>query len=199
MVHGDLLLEIPPECTCPITQEVMRDPVICADGTTYEKDAILAWFARGNHTSPLSGLRLEHRTLIPNLALRGILQRFQERMPEVQQKLISSMHEMIDLKVILDALAEDQRDAEMKVPTMTLHIKTLDERVYRINVPNHRSKTVGEVKELIKSKLGWQGRTALSHNGKCFADEHKLEDYNVQTLGPGGILSPLCVRVFEGR
>ena len=28
--------------TCPITQDIMTDPVLCSDGQTYERSAILA-------------------------------------------------------------------------------------------------------------------------------------------------------------
>ena len=51
----------------------MRDPVMCADGHTYERDAIEKWL-RTNVTSPVTNLRLPHRTLMPNHALRGIIQ-----------------------------------------------------------------------------------------------------------------------------
>jgi hypothetical protein len=53
---------------CPVTQRLMRDPVICADGTTYDRAAIRAWF-RSHHTSPLTNLVIPPQ-LIPNLALR---------------------------------------------------------------------------------------------------------------------------------
>jgi hypothetical protein len=46
----------------------MRDPVICADGTTYDRAAIRAWF-RSHDTSPLTNLVIPPQ-LIPNLALR---------------------------------------------------------------------------------------------------------------------------------
>ena len=59
-------------CRCPITQEIMRDPVICADGHSYDRGAINAWL-QAHDTSPLTGQRLEHKQLVPNHALRGII------------------------------------------------------------------------------------------------------------------------------
>jgi hypothetical protein len=35
------------ELICPITQELMRDPVVAEDGYTYEREAILRWFSVG--------------------------------------------------------------------------------------------------------------------------------------------------------
>jgi Mg-chelatase subunit ChlD len=59
---------------CPITQAEMTDPVICADGITYERAAIEAWFAKGHTTSPMTRQNLAHMTLIPNLALRNTIE-----------------------------------------------------------------------------------------------------------------------------
>merc|ERR1712232_492134 len=54
---------------CPITRETMTDPVICADGHTYERTAIEHWL-RNNSRSPKTNQHLMSRNLIPNHALR---------------------------------------------------------------------------------------------------------------------------------
>lgn len=38
---------------CPITHQLMEDPVKCADGHTYERAAITKWLER-HHTSPMT-------------------------------------------------------------------------------------------------------------------------------------------------
>ncbi len=55
---------------CPITTELMVDPVVTADGHTYEREAIEQWLTRKS-TSPLTGEPLAHTMLTPNHALRG--------------------------------------------------------------------------------------------------------------------------------
>ncbi|KFM60500.1 WD repeat, SAM and U-box domain-containing protein 1, partial [Stegodyphus mimosarum] len=42
------------EFYCPITQEVMRNPVVAADGYSYEKCAIQEWLESGRDTSPMT-------------------------------------------------------------------------------------------------------------------------------------------------
>ena len=54
----------------------MEDPVIAADGHSYEKSEINAWFALGNNTSPKTGAALPHQFLTPNHALRNAIQDF---------------------------------------------------------------------------------------------------------------------------
>lgn len=53
-------------------QVVMRDPVLCTDGHTYERAAITAWLAERG-TSPKTGLPVEDRNLLPNHSLRSII------------------------------------------------------------------------------------------------------------------------------
>ncbi|CAL4940500.1 unnamed protein product [Urochloa decumbens] len=59
---------------CPISQEVMRNPHIAADGYTYEAEFIKGWLHSGRSTSPMTKLPLAHHHLIPNLALRSAIQ-----------------------------------------------------------------------------------------------------------------------------
>ena len=66
----------PDEVLCPITHDVMVDPVVTADGHSYERWAIVNWLARGNSTSPLTGGQLEHTMLTPNHALRALCHQY---------------------------------------------------------------------------------------------------------------------------
>jgi hypothetical protein len=66
---------------CPITQCIMEDPVVAADGYTYERSAIEEWFRRaaapGQRVSahlphsPMTNLPLLHAQLLPNVAVRS--------------------------------------------------------------------------------------------------------------------------------
>ena len=50
---------------CPLTQNIILNPVTAADGFTYEKDAILNYIRR-HHKSPISGEPLELTSLVIN-------------------------------------------------------------------------------------------------------------------------------------
>ncbi|CAN6288856.1 unnamed protein product [Urochloa humidicola] len=68
---------------CPISQEVMRNPHIAADGYTYEAEFIKGWLHSGRSTSPMTKLPLAHNHLIPNHALHSAIQ---EHFKQQQQK-----------------------------------------------------------------------------------------------------------------
>jgi len=67
---------------CPITQQLMSDPVFTADGQTYERSAIESWL-RVHDTSPLTGGVLEHKNLVPNFALRSVISELVAAWPEL--------------------------------------------------------------------------------------------------------------------
>ena len=69
--------EVPDDYICPITAEIMTDPVCTMDGFTYERAAITEWL-RTNSTSPSTGALLESTTLIPNHLVRSLLRAFNE-------------------------------------------------------------------------------------------------------------------------
>ena len=50
---------------CPITQEIIIEPVIAFDGQTYEKQAIQEWL-KNSDKSPINGSTLHSTLLIPN-------------------------------------------------------------------------------------------------------------------------------------
>ncbi|GAB2279293.1 hypothetical protein Dimus_013937 [Dionaea muscipula] len=67
-------INVPSIFLCSISQEVMQNPHIAADGFSYELEAIEEWLRMGNDTSPTTNLKLNHKNLIPNHTLRALIQ-----------------------------------------------------------------------------------------------------------------------------
>ena len=65
----------PAQIVCPISHDVMVDPVVAADGHTYECAQIEAWLSKSK-TSPMTGADLKHTTLTENIVVRGMVQDF---------------------------------------------------------------------------------------------------------------------------
>ncbi|KAH1122761.1 hypothetical protein J1N35_005921 [Gossypium stocksii] len=70
---------VPHEFLCPITLEIMTDPVIVATGQTYERDSIRKWLNSNHRTCPKTGQTLEHLSLAPNFALRNLILQWCEK------------------------------------------------------------------------------------------------------------------------
>eukprot|EP00299_Pterocystis_sp_00344_P010723 c4874_g1_i1.p1 GENE.c4874_g1_i1~~c4874_g1_i1.p1 ORF type:complete len:314 (+),score=70.64 c4874_g1_i1:19-960(+) len=68
-------IPIPNSMLCPIGLSVMRDPVVAADGHSYERENIEKWFS--NHSSsPKTMLPLAHKSLLPNQSLKEAIEKF---------------------------------------------------------------------------------------------------------------------------
>jgi len=67
--------DIPEQYICPITQEIMKDPVTCKDGSTYERSAIEDWIEKKG-TSPLTREPLTKAQVYPARALKGLIESF---------------------------------------------------------------------------------------------------------------------------
>ena len=69
---------VPENLCCPISMETMEQPVLAADGFTYDRHAIEAWLARGKTTSPTTGAPLAHTMLTPNHLVKSMIAEYQE-------------------------------------------------------------------------------------------------------------------------
>ncbi|KAF8379768.1 hypothetical protein HHK36_029217 [Tetracentron sinense] len=64
---------------CPITWDVMVDPVETPSGQTFERSAIEKWFADGNSVCPLTMTPLNTSSLRPNKTLRKSIEEWKDR------------------------------------------------------------------------------------------------------------------------
>ena len=69
----------PQDFTCCITQDLMQDPVIAADGQSYERSAIEEWFYKGHSSSPMTGAPLSHKHLTPNCNLKSQIEAWKQQ------------------------------------------------------------------------------------------------------------------------
>jgi U-box domain/FHA domain len=65
-------MKIRDEFLCPITYELLREPVVAKDGHTYEKAAIEKWL-KSHRNSPRSGEAMEDG-IIPNMNMKKLIQ-----------------------------------------------------------------------------------------------------------------------------
>ncbi|KAF9590178.1 hypothetical protein IFM89_031833 [Coptis chinensis] len=69
---------IPDDFRCPISLELMRDPVIVSTGQTYERSCIQRWIDCGNKTCPKTQQLLLNYSLTPNYVLRSLISQWCE-------------------------------------------------------------------------------------------------------------------------
>jgi len=71
-------MSIPQSFICPITHDIMGEPVIAPDGYTYDKDAIITWLSNHN-TSPITKQYMTVSQLVPNRALKDSIDEYKKQ------------------------------------------------------------------------------------------------------------------------
>ncbi len=93
---------VPTNFYCPITGELMEDPVTDKEGNSYEKSQILQWLTH-NKTSPITRNSLHEADLSDNPALKRSIESIKDQLQEDQLKIDSQISEK-ELKPFTDSL-----------------------------------------------------------------------------------------------
>ncbi|CAM6034754.1 unnamed protein product, partial [Sphagnum compactum] len=101
------IANIPPYFRCPISLNLMSDPVSLCTGITYDRVSIERWFDDGNTTCPATMQHVHSRDLTPNHTLRRLIQEWcvknlsqgVERIPTPKQPadLLQVRHSLQDI------------------------------------------------------------------------------------------------------
>ena len=106
-INGHIL---PPLQTfyCPITQDVMEEPVEIESGYTFEMSAIQKWFQEGHSVCPVTKRELQSLSMKPNRLLKQSIEEWKERNAMMKVTAVASRLKSVDEKEILEALLEIQ-------------------------------------------------------------------------------------------
>ena len=79
---GGMQIPTPEHFICSISGEIFKDPVMAADGQTYERESIEKWIATKEGQpvrSPLTGAILNNHTLTPNHTVKSMISSWQQK------------------------------------------------------------------------------------------------------------------------
>lgn len=112
---SSMATHFPDDFRCPISLEIMADPVILPSGHTFDRSSIQRWLDAGHRTCPITKLPLPgHPSLIPNHALRSLISNYtllappksQPPPPQPQPLIAALTSRSSPLGSKLDALAQ---------------------------------------------------------------------------------------------
>ena len=103
---------VPDDFYCPITGDLMKDPVSEPDGHTYERNAIEKWIMK-NGTSPMTRKNIKVSDLKPNLTLKKSIESIKDKLSSEQLKINSKIVD-VELKKFNDVLDNITMKASVK-------------------------------------------------------------------------------------
>ncbi|OAP09524.1 PUB4 [Arabidopsis thaliana] len=101
---------------CPLSLEVMTDPVIVSSGQTYEKAFIKRWIDLGLKVCPKTRQTLTHTTLIPNYTVKALIANWCEtndvKLPDPNKS--TSLNELSPLLSCTDSIPSTGADVSAR-------------------------------------------------------------------------------------
>ncbi|KAE9616613.1 hypothetical protein Lal_00034538 [Lupinus albus] len=139
---------IPNDFRCPISLELMRDPVIVSTGQTYERSCIEKWLQAGHGTCPKTHQTLSNTVLTPNYVLRSLISQWCEANGLEPPKRPSS--------------SQPSKSAPTYSPSEQSKIRNLLQRLTSGSLEDQRS-AAGEIRLLAKRNA--ENRVAIAEAG----------------------------------
>ncbi|KAG4999424.1 hypothetical protein AAZX31_08G059600 [Glycine max] len=111
---------LPDYFKCPISLEIMSDPVILSSGHTFDRSSIQRWLDAGHRTCPITKLPLpDHPSLIPNHALRSLISNY---------TFLSPLHQTISQpETLISTLTSNSSSSDSKIEALK-HLTRLSKR-----------------------------------------------------------------------
>ncbi|KAF3594434.1 hypothetical protein DY000_02023600 [Brassica cretica] len=115
-------LTVPVDFLCPVSLELMKDPVIVSTGQTYERAYIQRWIDCGNLTCPKTQQKLQNFTLTPNYVLRSLISRWCTE-HNIEQPANGRCGDMSMIRSLVRSLSnrslEERRNAVSEIRSMS--------------------------------------------------------------------------------
>ncbi|KAL8117682.1 hypothetical protein AgCh_015527 [Apium graveolens] len=151
-------VQIPADFCCPLSLELMTDPVIVASGQTYERAFIRKWIDLGLTVCPKTRQVLAHTNLIPNYTVKALVAHWCESKGVKLPDPMRSMNLNIPSSLLKHAASGAPRDLQMAAD------------------PTHSSGSPG--KNLISSSVTSREGTSPSHPRSSSEDSLSEEAEN---------------------
>lgn len=128
---------VPADFRCPISLDLMRDPVVVSTGQTYDRSSIALWIESGHATCPKTGQTLAHTQLIPNLALKNLIAMWcrEQRIPFESTEVSVKPNGGVALnKTALEAIKMTVSFLVNKLTASSQTAEVIDRLVYELRV-----------------------------------------------------------------
>ena len=122
---------------CPITLDIMEDPVVAADGYTYERYAIEKWF-KEHDTSPMTNVQLPTITVFSNTILKTMINEKEEKNPPQTISVYIQNCESEEINCIVIDIKKTNLDL-LKYISQHVHRPVKDINIWHNNISNFMS------------------------------------------------------------
>ena len=175
--HLENFLDIPEFCICPITGEVMNDPVCVITGQSYEKEAITEWFRRGNNKNPVTGNILPMKTTIPNYNLKYAIEYIRNKLPKYQKEAET----ITDVNLAVSKMEEKYNDTSVeKKSNLSENDNLINELIQQVSLLENQKYHTSNRNSILNQNLSELEEQLLSIK-KQYSTASKCNECKTQT------------------
>lgn len=134
---------------CPLTKEVMKNPVVLQSSQTYERTAIKYWFDRclddgRDPTCPVTGQVLKSLELKPNIGLAGAIEEWVNRNVEILVEIaVQKLSEEPPLVDCIERVLDNVHNISEEHPNCRYRVRNAGIVVLIVKLLRNSSKSIG--------------------------------------------------------
>lgn len=170
---GSCFPRIPKEFTCPLTGNIFEEPVTLESGETFEREAIKAWFEKGNRTCPVTGNTLECVAMpFTNLILKRLIDNWKseelDHLLDFASQTVENSKEaaVFKLEGLFSSLKEEDKSNYAK-HLISLGVLSLLFRRFELGNMDEKSHVLPLLINFIQADSSCIYQIATSINRKC--------------------------------
>lgn len=170
-------VEVPPFFVCPISLEIMKDPVTLHTGITYDRDSIEKWlYTKKNNTCPVTKQVLLDVELTPNHTVRRLIQSWCTLNPTCGVERVPTPRAPISKTQILKLLKD------LKTPTLQMKsLKRLKTFVLESETNKRSMEAAGAIEYLTYVLNNHNYNNNSSMTSSSVGDESDVAEFELVT------------------
>ncbi|OEL16155.1 U-box domain-containing protein 9 [Dichanthelium oligosanthes] len=192
---------VPEQFLCPISSEIMRDPVVLASGQTYDRRFIQEWLTAGNRTCPQTQQVLSNTILIPNHLVRSMISQWYTdngiTLPPVenQEEDLVTNNERKTFSKIFERIASSSNLSEQREAIKDLRLLTKCNSSLRA--------AIGEKPDSISQMISTVSNPELENNAEVLEDmvttilNLSIHESNKKIIGDDPLATPFLIRALQ--
>ncbi|RCV06434.1 hypothetical protein SETIT_1G161800v2 [Setaria italica] len=192
---------VPEQFLCPISSEIMRDPVVLASGQTYDRRFIQEWLGAGNRTCPQTQQVLSNTILIPNHLVRSMISQWCTdngiTLPPVenQEEDLVTNNERKTFSKIFERIASSSNLSEQREAIKDLRLLTKCNSSLRA--------AIGEKPDSISQMISTVSNPELENNAEVLEDmvttilNLSIHESNKKIIGDDPLAIPFLIRALQ--
>ncbi|XP_066321704.1 U-box domain-containing protein 9-like [Miscanthus floridulus] len=192
---------VPEHFLCPISSEIMRDPVVLASGQTYDRRFIQEWLSAGNRTCPQTQQVLSNTIIIPNHLVRSMISQWCTdngiTLPPVEnhdEDLVKN-NERKTFSKIFERIASSSNLSEQREAIKDLRLLTKCNSSLRA--------ALGEKPDSISQMISVASNPELENNAEVLEDmvttilNLSIHESNKKIIGDDPLAIPFLIRTLQ--